>query len=110
MITDMAYDIIMSSAYNMQVFKHLMLINFIISVVQMSKFTEYAISQKNKKLRLDHSPSQLLIVALVYGLSLPSLCVIYVFFTSQVLNCNTMEEGNLPYLDAFYWSLLFWLV
>lgn len=39
MITDLAYDMVMSSAYNLQLFKSLMLINFIISIVQMNKLT-----------------------------------------------------------------------
>lgn len=39
MITDLAYDMIMSSAYNLQLSKSLMLISFIISIVQMNKLT-----------------------------------------------------------------------
>lgn len=39
MITDLAYDMIISSAYNLQLLKRLMLINFSISIVQMNKLT-----------------------------------------------------------------------
>lgn len=71
MITDLAYDTIMSSAYNLQLSKSFMLINFIISIVQMNKLTfKVCNNPEKKKLRPKHRPSQLLILSLFNSLRL----------------------------------------
>lgn len=77
---------IMPSACNLQLFKNLILINLIISVVQINKLT-LGVCNNPQKI---HGP-QLSTLGFVHGLRMPSLCVIYIFCTTEVLNNDTMN-------------------